>query len=154
MQEPLKLRLIHISLYVFLVMALIGLFDSMYLAYAYATNTPLSCGAIPGCNEVMRSPYTNIAGISLPVLGIIYYSFSLWNFFVYFIWRNTFGATLLAYLGTLGFLASVYFLYVQVELIKAICIYCVISALTATIMFFISMFIRLHHINHHDRVSV
>ena len=141
---------IHILLYIFLALAIVGLADSAYLTNAYYTGSPLSCETIPGCNEVAKSPYTQIAGVSLPVLGVIYYTFTIFNALLYLFRRTTYASTLLAYLTTLGFFVSAYFTYVQVELIKAVCIYCMSSAVIATILFGIGTFIRKHHLEYHD----
>lgn len=142
--------LTHILLYVFLALAILGLADSAYLATAYYTGTPLSCELIPGCNDVAKSPHTQIAGVSLPVLGVIYYVFAVFNALLYLFRRTTYAATLLAYLTTLGFFASAYFTYVQMELIQAVCIYCMGSAVIATVLFGIGIFIRGHHLEYHD----
>jgi len=140
----------HILIYVFLVVTLVGLADSVYLAVAYFTGTPLSCEIISGCNEVANSPYSHIAGVSLPAIGVIYYIFAVINALYYLIARSSAGATMLAFSTTVGFLASLYFEYLQVFVIKAICIYCLISAIAATILFFIGVFVRKHHIRYHD----
>ena len=134
---------------VFLVLAIIGFIDSLYLAIAYSTDTELSCAFLSGCNEVAQSPYSSIAGVSLPFLGLLYYFFSITNALYYLATHRLAAATMLAYLGTLGFLASLYFTFLQAFVIKAFCIYCLISAGTATFLFIIGIVIRKRHIRLH-----
>lgn len=140
----------HILIYIFLTLGILGLVDSLYLAYAYFTGTSLSCEIISGCNEVAQSPYSHIAGVSLPMLGVIYYVFAVSNALLYLYNRSTYAATVLAFATTVGFLASAYFVYAQIFLIGAICIYCMFSAGSATILFLIATSIRTHHIAFHD----
>jgi len=140
----------HVLIYAFLVLGILGLIDSLYLAYAYFTGTPLSCELISGCNEVAQSPYSHIAGVSLPTLGVMYYLFAVSNALLYLYSKSTSAATVLAFATTVGFLASAYFVYAQLFLIGAICVYCMFSALSATILFLIGTFIRTHHITYHD----
>jgi len=139
----------HSLIYLFLIVAVIGFVDSLYLAIAYYTGTPLSCETINGCNEVAQSGYSYVAGVSLPTLGIIYYAFTMLNIFLYLFKPVNYTVTILAFLTTLGLLASLYFIYLQLYVIGAICIYCMISAVAATILFVISIFIRRHHIKYH-----
>jgi len=139
----------HKLIYLFLVLAVFGFIDSLYLAIAYYTGTPLSCEIIDGCNEVANSEYSYIAGLSLPTLGIIYYTFTVINVFMFLFKRSNYTVTVLSFLTTLGLLASMYFVYLQLYVIKAVCIYCMFSALVATLLFVISIFIRRHHIRHH-----
>jgi len=65
--------------------------------------------------------------------------FSLMIFYAYFA-RNVI-VKLAAVLAFLGFLASVYFVYLQVFVIKALCPYCLLSAFISTILFILSLLI-------------
>jgi len=148
--QPNDAKQMHVLIYVFLILGILGLADSIYLAHAYFTGTPLSCEVISGCNEVAQSPYSSIAGVSLPALGVIYYVFAVSNALLYLYNRSTYAATVLAFATTVGFLASAYFVYAQLFLIGAICMYCMFSAASATILFLIGTFIRRHHLAFHD----
>jgi uncharacterized membrane protein len=46
-----------------------------------------------------------------------------------------------AYLTPIGFFASLYFVYLQLFVIKEVCSYCMISAATSTILFILGLFI-------------
>ena len=145
---------IDILIYFFLVLALLGLADSVYLAASYFTDSPLSCETIRGCNEVANSPYATIAGVPISTMGVLYYVIAVAGAFFYLVKRRTVYATLLALLTMIGLATSVYFMYVQVVLIKAICIYCVASAIAATLMFIVAAIIRGHDVNHHEEAEM
>lgn len=141
----------HWLIYAFLIIGFFGFITSVYLSTAYYTGTPLSCGEISGCNEVAASPYSKIAGVPLATLGILYYGFAIIGAFLFLIKRTQIFATLLALVTMLGFLASAYFVYLQLYVIEAICIYCMASAVSSTLLFFIAALIRHHRIYEHVR---
>ncbi len=118
-----------------LIMAFIGIADSWYLAQSALEGASLVCniGALDGCNTVAKSAYSKVWGIPLAVYGVAFYGL----LFVV-------GALLLSirtrilYIGALvlsglGALASLYFLYLQLFVIEAVCIYCLISLGTAVL---------------------
>jgi len=140
----------HILMYIFITVAVVGLLDSIYLAYSYYSGTPLSCELIAGCNEVAQSPYSYIAGISLPTIGIVYYLFTISNAVYHFVRRTTLSVTILSFLTTLGLFVSIYFVYLQIYIIGAICIYCMGSAISATILFILGVLMRRHHVREHE----
>ena len=118
-----------------LVLAALGLADAVYLAHAALANTALSCGigGLDGCNTVAQSAYSRFFGIPLGVYGVAFYAICCAvAAFAYRVHDRRLDL-ILAVLSVLGLLASLVFVYIQVELIKAICIYClgsfVVSAL-------------------------
>ncbi len=149
-----RIHKIDVLIYVFLILALLGLADSVYLAVSYFSGSPLSCEAISGCNEVANSPYAIIAGVPISTLGVLYYVIAVAGAFFYLVKRRTVYATLLALLTMIGFAASAYFVYMQVALIKAICIYCVASAIIATLMLIIAAIIRGHDVENHEAAEI
>lgn len=113
-----------------LVLAFLGIADSWYLAESAATDTPLICGPgiLEGCNTVAQSPYSKLFGIPLGVYGVLYYGLVFIIAAAALTGRLSQTQKLLAGLTTLGALASVVFVLVQVFLIKALCVYCLLSA--------------------------
>jgi len=149
-----RIHKIDVLIYIFLVLALLGLADSAYLAVSYFSGSPLSCETISGCNEVANSPYAKIANVPISTLGVFYYLLAIIGAFFYLAKRRTVYATLLALLTMIGFAASAYFVYAQVALIKAICIYCVASAVVATLMLIVAAIIRGHDVNQHEDAEI
>jgi uncharacterized membrane protein len=121
------------------VIALVGFSDASYLTVEHFRNAIPPCSITGGCENVLTSPYAVILGIPVPVLGAIYYLAILIGLFTFFdskkevILRWTLRATVL------GFLITMWFLYVQQFLIHAYCQYCLLSALTSTLLFVIAI---------------
>jgi uncharacterized membrane protein len=95
----------------------------------------LWCPIIDGCNAVAQSPYARIAGVPLSYLGLMFYLYMVGV------------AALLAYdpysrglrLGAvtyaaLGVAYSMYGMYLQLSVIRAVCIYCFVSALITVLL--------------------
>jgi uncharacterized membrane protein len=109
--------------------------DAFYVANASYTGQPLRELVIQGANTVLSSPHARIFGLPLSYFGLVYYSYLLGL------------AALLAYdplsrglrLGALlytamGLAASIYFMYLQITYIHAVCIYCLISAVLTLLL--------------------
>ncbi len=111
----------------------IGLLLSSYLAYAYQVPSDLHC-AIGGCLEVRNSQYSQLLGIDIPFFGILYYIGICFYCLSIYLPRkfNPHEPLLLLVYHTFGFLFSLYLTFLEVFVIKAICQWCVFSAIAAT----------------------
>lgn len=125
-----------------ILLAFLGFADSLFLLAKR-----LSGGAIPctlgftGCDEVSKSPYSVLFGIPLSLYGVIFYlGIGLLGVLYLDLKKKIFGNLLV--LGTVvGFVLSLYFLYVQKFLIGAFCVYCVGSAVIATLLLVLGIYI-------------
>jgi len=125
-----------ITPYIVLALAMIGLGDTLYLAYFQYLNIVPAC-AISGCDVVLTSIYAKFLGIPLSYFGVIYYSYLFFLGVLLAIEPDSRALRIgaLAY-GAVGFVLSfVFVFYIQLVLIGAICQYCAISALTSTAFF-------------------
>jgi uncharacterized membrane protein len=121
--------------YVMLALAAIGIANAMYVASSNYMGQPLWCPVIDGCNVVLNSPYSRIFGVPMSYFGFVYYLFMF-----------TLAARLahdplsasLRFRATLyagaGAATSAYFMYLQLGVIAAVCVYCVISAVTTFLL--------------------
>jgi len=111
-------------------LSFLGLADSWYLAESAATDTPLVCGigVLDGCNTVAQSPYAHLFGIPLGVYGVLFYALVLVLSVAALTLRLKIVPFYLLIINALGASASVVFLLIQFFLIKALCIYCMASA--------------------------
>lgn len=128
--------------YISFILALIGLIDSFYLLWIKITQNKALC--LPGlgdCWSVNTSRYSEIYGIPVSVFGVLAYLIILallWfedkdiKFKVY-LPGLIFGITLA------GSLYSAYLTYLEIAVIKAICPFCVVSAIVMTVLFIISI---------------
>lgn len=139
--------------FTFLPVSFLGFLDASYLAVKHFTGTPLPCSLLQGCEEVTGSQYSTIGGIPVALLGAIYYMAIFVLVFSYLKRKAFSSATdnivrenedkllrLAARLTVFGFLASLWFIYLQVFVIKAICLYCMFSAFTSILLFLFSVF--------------
>ena len=74
-------------------------------------------------------------GVPVALLGAVYYLTVLFGAVSYLDTGRKKILERFAWLTVLGVLASVYFVFLQVAVIKAICLYCIISAATSTAIF-------------------
>jgi uncharacterized membrane protein len=128
-----------ISSLIVIIASLIGLMDCIYLSYIKLTNTAIYC--TPGlghCDVVNSSQWSELWGIPLAIYGIIGYSILL--FLAVFGNRikilAPYAELLLFATSLAGFLFSLYLTYLELFVIKAICQWCVLSALMMTVIFF------------------
>src|SRR3989344_8801805 len=120
----------------------IGILDSIYLTYEHYSKGGVICPAfsIIDCGKVIRGPYSEIFGIPLALFGFLFY----FSFFLSVLLIKKYkGLRLLKYYvllsSSFAFLFSLYLVYLQLFVIMAICIYCMLSALTSTLIFIISI---------------
>lgn len=118
------------TLYLYSVIAILGLSDAVYLTYTRFLNIapPCSLSILNGCETVARSPYSIAFGVPLSLFGMIFYGFALLLTIAYLYKRFEYFKELLLATSIAGALSSTYFVYLQAFIIKAFCIYCVFSA--------------------------
>lgn len=124
--------------YVFPIIALLGFVDAVYLTTKYYSGN-INCSIISGCQEVLGSQYSDIIGIPLALLGSLYYLFVLIAAMLYIDSQNKWALKIISIFPTIGFLFSIWLTYLQAYVIKAFCQYCLLSALTSTILFVLSI---------------
>lgn len=117
------------------VLIVIGLIVSGYLAYVETTQVKAVCGPVGECNIVQSSPYAQIAGVPIAVLGLLFYVtvIALWLLQRVESVRRW---ALLALVGLtiFGTLFSLYLTMVEVFVIGAICMWCLTSAVVTGLM--------------------
>ncbi len=107
---------------------LVGIADTLYLAYNKFMNTTPSC-LLEGCDAVLAHPLSNFLGVPLSYWGLVYYVYMLG--LVSLLAMDPRSKALkvgtLAYAGV-GLLSSAAFVYIQAAIIGAFCQYCLLSA--------------------------
>ena len=117
---------------IFLAVALVGLAVSIYLAYAYVIAHKVACIG-GGCEIVAASPYSRIFGIPQPIMGILFY------LAVIFSTLHHRAKAFLPFLTAVGAAYSIYLTWVEVSILHAICMWCMISAICTWILFGITL---------------
>lgn len=124
---------------VFIVLAFIGFSDAAYLAVQHYSGQLPVCSAVRGCDVVALSDYATIGGIPIALFGALFYSLML---VLGVAWLDTKKPIILKGLPILtipAFLFTAWLMYHMFFSINAICIYCLISASTTTLILILSL---------------
>lgn len=118
-------------------LSILGLLVSIYLAYVEINQVEAVCGPVGNCNVVQTSPYAQIIGIPIAVLGLVNYVA------IIVIWGvQKYGAGSVANLAKLALVGltifgtgfSIYLTLLEIFVIHAICAWCLSSAVITTIL--------------------
>jgi len=112
----------------------VGLLDSLYLTYKFLYKSPVKCVVFPAnwCEVVAQSRQSQTMGIPNSLMGVMYY-LSILFLSVMFLGGQA-PLWVLVMVIIIGFCFSVYFTYVQSVILKAFCVWCVISAIDSVLM--------------------
>ena len=137
-----KFFTLNTFLIILVTFAVLGAIDASYLTYMSYRQIPLPCtfSFFDGCNEVARSSYSKVFGVPLSLFGVIYYFLVIILLGGYFFSQINLLRQLILPLTSIGFLLSLYFIYIQAFLIGKFCAYCVFSALISAILFVVSIY--------------
>lgn len=123
-------------------LAVLGLAVSTYLAYVEISHVAAVCGPVGECNVVQSSPYAQIAGLPVAVLGQLNYVALLVLWMVQRTgkgrWARPAALGLLA-LALVGVLFSIYLTLLELFVIHAVCMWCLSSALIATLILLVAV---------------
>jgi uncharacterized membrane protein len=128
-----------------ILLTVIGLLVSVYMTIYKITSNDSMCIGSGDCKTVNQSRYSEvtIGGVRIPVavLGVVGYTAILAVLLfaqrVNFLQQN--GSLAFFGLSLMGFLFTLYLIYVEIALIKAFCPFCVTSQVTMTLIFILSV---------------
>jgi len=112
------------------VICVIGIGIAGYLTYVHYAGLKVLCLSSGGCETVQASSYAKLDGIPVAVLGLAGYVCILGSLAV----RTELGRIIGFAVALIGFLFSMYLTYREIFTIKAICQWCVSSAVLMTIL--------------------
>lgn len=125
--------------FLIVLLGIVGTILCLCLAYLYSIPEAIHC--FTNCQFVRESEYSSFLGISLPYLGIIFYSIiTIYFVLILFIFKKKFifksYERYIVYLFiTIGFVFSIYLTYIEAVILEAFCDYCLISAFIVTVIF-------------------
>ena len=129
----------NVLIYGWLLLSLIGFTDASYLTVKHYRGEVPPCFLSSGCETVTTSKYSTVFTIPVALIGAIYYLAVFLLSVLYLDTKRTIFIKIIPPLTGGGFIASVIFIYLQLFVLHAICLYCVISAFTSTGLFGISI---------------
>lgn len=123
------------------ILDLVGLVVASYLSGVELQGALPYCGPLHGCETVALSPYSRIAGIPVAVFGV---ALSLSLLALAVAWIRTGRLALLAAhygLSLVGVLFEVYFTYIEVVVIGAVCVWCATYGLSLVARFGVALWV-------------
>jgi len=115
---------------VLLVLSLTGIGIAGYLTYIHYRGFDPICAVGHGCEKVQNSEWAKLAGVPVPLIGLIGYVGILGSLLV----RGELARLATAGMAYVGFAFSLYLTYREVFTIEAICQWCVGSAIVMTLI--------------------
>lgn len=116
-------------------LALAGFGVAAYLAVTHLGDQPIACNGVGDCNYVNSSEYATVVGVPVSLLGAgAYATIAALTLLA---WRARSFELLLAAWGVAlaSFAFSAYLTWIELQVLDAICIYCVASAVIVTALF-------------------
>jgi uncharacterized membrane protein len=133
-----RIRRIHPAL-ILAALDIFGLTVASYLAIVELSGGVPVCGPLHGCETVATSPYSRIGGVPVAVYGVV---LSLILLTAALGWYRTGDRRLLAMhyaLSLVGVTFELYFTYLQIFVIDAVCIYCAMYGISLILRFLIAL---------------
>lgn len=147
MRSSKKLSLMQSRLHVktlviiFLLVALVGFLDATYLTVKHYANAIPPCSVLHGCETVLTSPYATIGEVPISLIGSAYYLMLFLLGVLYLDTKKEIVLRRAAQFTWIGLLTSGGLVSLQLLVIRAICLYCMASAITSTLLFILGMLI-------------
>lgn len=139
--------------WMFMAVSFAGFLDALYLSIERLRGVKVICVILEGCDLVTSSLYSTMLNIPVAYLGALYYLgiFTLAVWFLLSEQEQT--IRLMSWATGIGFLASTWFVYLQVFILKSICFYCMLSALTSTALFVIGSYYLVNSVRQKPAVT-
>lgn len=117
----------------------VGLGIASYLSVVELSGGVPVCGPLHGCETVAQSEYSRIGGVPVAVFGVALSLILLTLAIVW--WRTNLYGLLLAHYGLslAGVIFEIYFLYLQIAVIRAVCVWCTTYGLSLVLRFVIAV---------------
>jgi len=122
------------------ILAFLGTIDALYLSMK--RNTPVPCHITHGCENVLTSKYSEVAGVPLSWIGLGFY-ITVLSLAVFSVFEETGRSSgtplrLIFYLSGAALVVSALLVGIQAFIIKAFCEYCLLSATLVLTIFLLS----------------
>ena len=141
--RPIQGRWSLLLLYLAGLISIVGLTDALYLTITHYTKRLVPCNFTHACETVLNSKYSEVLGVPVAAMGIIFYIVAL-VLIVHFLWHKTYHWIFFAWTA-IGFVSTLYLFYIQAAVLHAFCQYCLLSALTSTTLFIIGAILQIRN---------
>ena len=124
-----------------LALVIVGLLVSIYMTIYKVTSNESMCLGSGDCSTVNASRYASVNNFPVAAIGILGYAAILGT--LLFEKRNSFfrqnGTLMIFGMALTGFIFTVWLIYVEIALLKAICPFCVTSQVAMTLIFILAV---------------
>ena len=122
------------------IVAFLGLLNAMYLFMTHEAGSALTCLVSgDGCKAVAESPYSQIFGVPLALLGSLFYGAVFVLAAIALSSRKVIIRRLIFMGAVAGILFSVYTSILMVFVIQAFCEYCALSIIDSVLLFILAV---------------
>ncbi len=121
-----------------------GLLIAGYLSFVELRGALPYCGPLKGCEDVALSEYSRIGGVPVAVFGVL---LSITLLVLALAWWRTNDLRLLALhygLSLAGVLFEIYFTYLELFVIGAVCVWCATYGITLVARFLVALWVWVH----------
>ncbi len=122
-------------------LVVLGLVVSIYMTIYKVLNADAMCLGSGDCSTVNASRYSEVNGIPVALIGVLGYLAILATH--YFEKRNRYvgqnGPLMIFGMALTGFLFTIWLIYVEVALLKALCPFCITSQAAMTVIFIVAV---------------
>lgn len=112
----------------------IGLIDSIYLSVKSVNGSSLICSITHGCEKVLNSQFAHIGPVPVAFLGVLFYLILLVLLLLKNNWKIR-NFSLIYIISLMGALGSIWFIALQIFVLKAYCQYCMVSDVNMILIF-------------------
>lgn len=125
------------------VFSLLGFLVAFYLFYEYSFNGQFICPTGTGCDVVRASPYSKFLGMSIPILGVLFYlAMAILSIVHSHDLPKKIVRKLKFLMAVSGVGFGVYLTYLEAFVIKAFCFWCVTSFIISVAILISIIFAR------------
>ena len=124
---------------IFLFLAILGFADATYLTIKHFSGTAVTCSLTQGCDVVTGSVYSEIFGIPVALFGALFYLSIILLSVYFFDKKHERALQCISKITWLGLGAAIYFSAIQAFVLQAWCQFCILSAITSTLLFITGM---------------
>lgn len=124
-------------------LSVLGFADAAFLTARHFLGGAIPCVLFTGCETVTTSAYATWGPVPVALVGAFFYLSVLILSVLFFDLKRPIFLRLILWLSGVAFLASLYFVYLQAFVLKTFCSYCLLSAICSTLIFLLSLGLRL-----------
>mgnify|MGYP001614475863 CR=1 FL=1 len=111
-----------------IILSILGIFDTSYLTAKHYLSQTVYCPVGKNCETVLNSVYSTFFGIPLALFGALFYFLILILTLLYLQNRHKIILQTIFSLTLPALIVSITLTYLQLFVLRAICVYCVFSA--------------------------